>query len=296
MRMVVACAFALLAFVPLGFVVFALVLRARACFVAVLLFVLLLMSIVSVARAHLAAPHAVRAPDDQRPDCEPRAARRQVRARADLQPRLRRSASARSLAPAIDWMDWAVAPNLSASGSCRARRGLPARQRGGDHHRRVPQVAPARDGARDQQHRRRHGNVRRPRARRRAGPDRLAPGVPDLRAGRPVRDGLGVPQARGAQQAPARAGRLVGQPHLRGRPRHDHDSVTYGIRPYGGSATGWQSPRVLVLLGGGVVLLAAFVAIEGRVENPMFRLSLSASAPSPSARSRRSSAPSRGAA
>jgi MFS family permease len=51
-------------------------------------------------------------------------------------------------------------------------------------------------------------------------------------------------------------------------------SVTYGIRPYGGSATGWQSPRVLVLLGGGFALLAAFVAIEGRVENPMFRLSL----------------------
>ena len=51
-------------------------------------------------------------------------------------------------------------------------------------------------------------------------------------------------------------------------------SVTYGIRPYGGSATGWTSPRVLVLLGGGVALLAAFVVVEGRVENPMFRLGL----------------------
>ena len=51
-------------------------------------------------------------------------------------------------------------------------------------------------------------------------------------------------------------------------------SVTYGIRPYGGNATGWTSPRVLGLLGGGVALLAAFVLIEGRVENPMFRLSL----------------------
>jgi MFS family permease len=51
-------------------------------------------------------------------------------------------------------------------------------------------------------------------------------------------------------------------------------SVTFGIRPYGGNATGWTSPRVLALLGGGVVLLAAFVVIEGRVENPMFRLSL----------------------
>jgi MFS family permease len=51
-------------------------------------------------------------------------------------------------------------------------------------------------------------------------------------------------------------------------------SVTFGIRPYGGSATGWGSPRVLFLLIGGVASLAAFVVIEGRVENPMFRLSL----------------------
>jgi MFS family permease len=51
-------------------------------------------------------------------------------------------------------------------------------------------------------------------------------------------------------------------------------SVTFGIRPYGGNATGWTSPRVLGLLGGGFALLAAFVVIEGRVENPMFRLSL----------------------
>jgi MFS family permease len=51
-------------------------------------------------------------------------------------------------------------------------------------------------------------------------------------------------------------------------------SVTFGIRPYGSSATGWGSPRVLFLLIGGVASLAAFVVIEGRVENPMFRLSL----------------------
>jgi MFS family permease len=51
-------------------------------------------------------------------------------------------------------------------------------------------------------------------------------------------------------------------------------SVTFGIRPYGGSATGWGSPRVLFLLIGGVALLTAFVVIEGRVENPMFRLGL----------------------
>jgi len=51
-------------------------------------------------------------------------------------------------------------------------------------------------------------------------------------------------------------------------------AVTYGIRPWGGHATGWGSPRVLGLLCGGVLSLAAFVAIERRAEDPMFRLSL----------------------
>jgi len=51
-------------------------------------------------------------------------------------------------------------------------------------------------------------------------------------------------------------------------------SVTYGIRPYGSAATGWGSPRVIALLLGGVVSLAAFAAIERRVKEPMFRLPL----------------------
>ncbi|HET7588698.1 MAG TPA: MFS transporter [Solirubrobacterales bacterium] len=51
-------------------------------------------------------------------------------------------------------------------------------------------------------------------------------------------------------------------------------SVTYGIRPYGNSATGWGSPRVLVLLAGALVSLVAFAVIERRVEEPMFRLPL----------------------
>jgi len=51
-------------------------------------------------------------------------------------------------------------------------------------------------------------------------------------------------------------------------------SVTYGIRPYGASQTGWGSPRVIALLCAGVASLVAFVAIEGRVANPMFRLPL----------------------
>ncbi len=51
-------------------------------------------------------------------------------------------------------------------------------------------------------------------------------------------------------------------------------AVTYGIRPYGGSPTGWGSPRVIALLCAGVVSLLAFALIEARVSNPMFRLAL----------------------
>ena len=51
-------------------------------------------------------------------------------------------------------------------------------------------------------------------------------------------------------------------------------AVTYGIRPYGHSATGWGSPRVLALVGAGVAFLLAFVMIERRVADPMFRLPL----------------------
>lgn len=51
-------------------------------------------------------------------------------------------------------------------------------------------------------------------------------------------------------------------------------AVTYGIRPYGGSATGWGSPRVLALLAGAAASLLAFGLIERRVPEPMFRLPL----------------------
>ena len=51
-------------------------------------------------------------------------------------------------------------------------------------------------------------------------------------------------------------------------------SVTYGIRPYGGSPTGWESPRVLILLACSLVSLIAFVRIERRAKDPMFRLPL----------------------
>ena len=51
-------------------------------------------------------------------------------------------------------------------------------------------------------------------------------------------------------------------------------SVTYGIRPYGDSPTGWGSPRVLALLAASIASLVAFAMIERRVEEPMFRLPL----------------------
>ena len=51
-------------------------------------------------------------------------------------------------------------------------------------------------------------------------------------------------------------------------------SITYGIRPWGGHATGWTSPRVIVLLCAGLASLVAFVKIEGWVQSPMFPLRL----------------------
>jgi MFS family permease len=51
-------------------------------------------------------------------------------------------------------------------------------------------------------------------------------------------------------------------------------SVTYGIRPYGTSATGWGSPRVIALLAAGSACLVAFLVIERLVSAPMFRLQL----------------------
>lgn len=51
-------------------------------------------------------------------------------------------------------------------------------------------------------------------------------------------------------------------------------AVTYGIRPAGGHPVGWGSARVLGLLAGGVTSLVAFVIVERRVPEPLFRLEL----------------------
>src|SRR3954452_1070534 len=50
--------------------------------------------------------------------------------------------------------------------------------------------------------------------------------------------------------------------------------ITYGIQPYGDSATGWLNPWVLGSIIGGLVLLGVFVAIELKAKDPMFQLRL----------------------
>jgi MFS family permease len=50
--------------------------------------------------------------------------------------------------------------------------------------------------------------------------------------------------------------------------------ITYGIQPYGGHAMGWTAPGVLTAIFGGLAILGLFVAIERRLAQPMFDLSL----------------------
>ncbi|HVC26827.1 MAG TPA: MFS transporter [Nitrososphaerales archaeon] len=50
--------------------------------------------------------------------------------------------------------------------------------------------------------------------------------------------------------------------------------VTYGLLPYGASYFGWGSPWVIGSMLGGAALLVGFFFIEGRVQDPMFRLDL----------------------
>ncbi|KAA0023162.1 MFS transporter [Antrihabitans cavernicola] len=50
--------------------------------------------------------------------------------------------------------------------------------------------------------------------------------------------------------------------------------ITYGIQPYGTHTMGWTNPWVLLAIIGGIAVLALFCAIETKVADPMFRLSL----------------------
>ncbi|HEY0485848.1 MAG TPA: MFS transporter [Mycobacteriales bacterium] len=51
-------------------------------------------------------------------------------------------------------------------------------------------------------------------------------------------------------------------------------AITYGIQPYGGHTQGWTNPWVVAGLVGGVALLAVFLVVERRVDQPMFHLEL----------------------
>jgi MFS family permease len=51
-------------------------------------------------------------------------------------------------------------------------------------------------------------------------------------------------------------------------------ALTYGIQPYGGHSMGWTSPFVLGSLIGGLALLATFLKIEQRVDDPLMHLEL----------------------
>ncbi len=50
--------------------------------------------------------------------------------------------------------------------------------------------------------------------------------------------------------------------------------ITYGILPYGASATGWGNPLVELSIVAGLILLICFLIAERRVGQPMFRLEL----------------------
>ena len=49
-------------------------------------------------------------------------------------------------------------------------------------------------------------------------------------------------------------------------------ALTYGIMPYGSSPMGWESPFVVGGIVAGLLVLVAFVVIERRTKDPMFRL------------------------
>ncbi len=51
-------------------------------------------------------------------------------------------------------------------------------------------------------------------------------------------------------------------------------AITYGIRPYGGHATGWANPLIITGLIGGVVVLVAFCVFETKIAEPMFQMGL----------------------
>jgi len=50
--------------------------------------------------------------------------------------------------------------------------------------------------------------------------------------------------------------------------------LVFGLHAYGGHTMGWTKPFVLICMIGGLAVLVAFVVVELRVEDPMFRVGL----------------------
>ena len=154
---------------------------------------------------------------------ESRPARRHVWSRPHVQPRLRDLHG--RLAAADDRLDDGQRrgdiPGHLPPVPGRRRR-VPACQLRRDPDRRVPRQS-ARNGAWYQQHRRRQRHVRGTRARRDPRAHQLASRVPDLGAGRDLRNGLGLHQvARAEPAATGLEGRLARQHHVRAGPGPDH--------------------------------------------------------------------------
>ena len=51
-------------------------------------------------------------------------------------------------------------------------------------------------------------------------------------------------------------------------------AITSGIQPYRDQAMGWTNPLIIAAMIGGMLMLAAFVAIEHRIAQPMFQINL----------------------
>jgi hypothetical protein len=107
-----------------------------------------------------------------------------------------------------------------------------------------------------------------------AGPDQLADGVPHLRSRGTVRHGWAYLKLEELSK-PSRA-RIdwAGNVSFAVGLILIMIAVTYGIRPYGLSPTGWGSPKVIALVSAGVLSLIVFALVERRAQEPMFRLPL----------------------
>ena len=150
---------------------------------------------------------------------EPGAARRHVRPGPDVQPGLRgvhRRVDPAVVRPVPGQRRGAVADRVAVPAG--DRRLDADGQLGGDPHRRLPARTP-RLRPRHQPDRRAGRHVHRPGRRRPARRLGLAGGVLDQPAGRRVRHAVGLPAAARQRRTAPRQDRLVGQHHVRARPR-----------------------------------------------------------------------------